>query len=145
MYRLIYKSRASEPISKKMFRDILYSSVSNNQEQSINGALLATHTHFLQFLEGSFSAVNETFFKIVHDTRHTKIQIISFIPVEQAIFDSWRMRGFGIFNLNTELDKKLKDVYGSEEGGIALPIDEQAALSLVREVELMKEIIRVNE
>lgn len=145
MYRLIYKSRASGPISKEMFRDILYSSLNNNREQHVNGALVATHTHFLQFLEGTFSAVNETFFNIVRDTRHTHMQLISFNPIKQALFDSWRMRGFGVFNLNPELEKKLKDKYGTEEGGVALPIDEQAALSFVQDVELIKEITRVNQ
>jgi len=145
MYRLIYKSKAAEKITKEMFRDILYSSLDQNRNQTVNGALLATHTHFLQFLEGGFHEVNETFFRIVKDPRHTEMQLISFRKVEIPLFDSWRMKGFGIFNLNPELDRKLKISYGEENGGVCFPVDEKTAHCLIQEVELIKEIARVDQ
>lgn len=139
MYLLIYKSKATKPIDKKNLRDILYTSLEQNRSAGVRGALLATRSHFLQFLEGDFEAVNETFFRIVQDPRHTEIRLISFGPVPKNHFSGWRMKGFGIFDLNLDLEQKLKDAYGEEEGTVLLPTKTAAALALVRELEMIEE------
>jgi hypothetical protein len=138
MYRLIYKSKASVPISKENLRDILYTSLEKNRFDGVNGALIATHSHFLQFLEGDFEDVNETFFRIVKDPRHLDIKLVSFGPVEKALFSQWSMKGFGIFNLNRELENKLKQQYGEEDNGVFLPTEEPDALLLLSDIEIIK-------
>jgi hypothetical protein len=136
MHLLIYKSRAAQSLDKKNFRDILYTSLEQNRSADVKGALLATRRHFLQFLEGDFEAVNDTFFRIAADPRHTDIKLVSFGPVAKAHFADWRMKGFGIFDLNLELEQRLKKTYGEEEGSVLLPTDQESALSLVRDLEL---------
>lgn len=138
MYRLIYKSKSSGPISKENLRDILYTSLETNRADGVNGALIATHSHFLQYLEGDFDDVNETFFRIVKDPRHLDIKLVSFGSVEKALFSHWSMKGVGIFDLNLELENKLKQQYGEEEGGVFLPTDEPAALSLLGDLDILK-------
>ena len=138
MYRLIYKSKASVTISKENLRDILYTSLEKNRVDSVTGALIATHSHFLQFLEGDFEDVNETFFRIVKDPRHLDIKLVSFGPVEKALFSQWSMKGFGIFNLNLELENKLKQQYGEEDNGVFLPTEESDALLLLSDIEIIK-------
>lgn len=137
MYRLIYKSRAKSGIDKETFRDILYTSVALNRKHGVNGALIASRTHFLQFLEGDYDIVADTFTRIKEDQRHTDIQLIAFTPVEESVFVDWRMRGFGLFDLNLELEKQLKEKYGVEEGSIRLPEEEQAALAIVEDVDMI--------
>lgn len=138
MYRLIYKSTSAGPINKKNLRDILYTSMDNNRAEGVNGALIATHSHFLQFLEGSFEDVNATFSRIVKDPRHLDITLVSFGPVDEALFSEWRMKGFGVFDLNLELENKLKQQYGEEANGVFLPTDEAKALSLLSAIEIIK-------
>ena len=93
---MIYKSRSTGEIDKESIRDILYTSQEMNRKSVITGALLATKSHFLQILEGDFGLVNETFFRIVHDPRHDKVELISFGPVDKRLFDKWTMKAFGI-------------------------------------------------
>ena len=41
-----------------------------------------------------------------------------------------------MFDLNVDLENKLKEQYGEEDGGVFLPIDETKALSLLEEIGL---------
>lgn len=134
MHRLIYKSKAPFAIDKESFRDILYTSVAINRKHKINGALIATRSHFLQFLEGEYGEVEETYARIKEDKRHTDIKLISFSEVEQSLFSEWRMRGIGLFDMNIKLEKHLKEKYGTENGVIKLPEDEEKAIEFVKDV-----------
>ncbi len=136
MHRLIYKSKARSAIDKESFRDILYTSVAMNRKYKINGALIATRSHFLQFLEGEYGTVLETYERIKEDSRHTDIKMISFSSVQQPLFSEWRMRGFGLFDMNLKLEKQLKEKYGSEDGVIRLPEEEEKALEFVKNVNM---------
>ena len=135
-YRLIYKSTAAARIKKDDLRDILYTSLEKNRAAGVNGALLATHSHFLHFLEGGFDEINETFFRIAKDSRHLDIKLVSFGQIEKPIFSQWKMKAFGIFELDIELEEKFKQQYGEEAGGVCLPVDETKALALLLDVEL---------
>ena len=137
MHRLIYRSRATGVIDKETFRNILYTSVELNRKYGVNGALIASRTHYLQFLEGEYEVVEKTYAKIQKDERHKDIQLITFAPVEQILFTGWRMRGFGLFGLNLELEKRLKEKYGVEEGTIRLPDEEAAALAIAMDVDMI--------
>lgn len=138
MYRLIYKSRSAGSISKENLRDILYTSLENNRTGGVNGALLATSSHFLQFLEGDFDDVNATFFRIIGDPRHRDIKLVSFRQIDKPLFSQWRMRAFGIFDLNLELENSLKERFGEEDGCVFLPTEETSAIELVQEVEMIE-------
>ena len=136
MYRLIYKSRSAGSISKENLRDILYTSLEKNRADRVNGALIATSSYFLQFLEGDFDDVNSTFFRIVADPRHRDIKLVSFRQVDKPLFSQWRMKGFGIFDLNLELENRLIERYGEEEGSVFLPTEETKAIALLQDIEM---------
>ena len=137
MYRLIYKSKALVEVDQETVKDIIQDSQEMNKKNKISGALLATRTHYLQVLEGDFEAVNHVFFRIVSDPRHEEIQLICFVPMNKRLFEGWIMKGFGLFDLNLELEKLLKDKYGEEDGGIKFPIEEWSSLSLMHDIKLM--------
>ncbi len=135
MYRLIYKSRSIlVEVNEEMINDIVEQSKDLNREFKITGALIATKTHFLQALEGDYSSVNRTFFRITSDPRHEDLELVSFGPLEGRLFDDWVMKGFGIFDLDPGLEVFLKNKFGTEEGGVRLPTKEWAALSLMHDV-----------
>lgn len=139
MYRLIYKSRSITELDRETIKDILQRSQELNKKHQISGALIATTTHFLQALEGTYEDVNKTFFRIVADLRHEEIELVSFTPVNKRLFDGWIMKGFGIFDLNLELEDRLKKKYGAEDGGVKLPIEEWSALSLMHDIRIISD------
>jgi hypothetical protein len=138
MYRLIYKSRSIlVEVDMEMINNIIERSKDLNHRNKISGALIATRTHFLQVLEGEFAPVNDTFFRIVSDSRHENLELLSFGQVETRLFEGWVMKGFGIFDLNSDLEAVLKKKFGVEEGGVRLPTEEWAALSLMHDIKLI--------
>ncbi|OPL18315.1 MAG: hypothetical protein AVO35_05570 [Candidatus Aegiribacteria sp. MLS_C] len=139
MYRLIYKSRSSGPVSRETVSRIIHSSMEMNRKHGVRGALLATATHFLQVLEGEYEALNETFFRILKDPGHHDIRIVHFAPAGRHLFQDWAMRGFGVFDLNRNLEERLREKYGEEDGGVRFPEEEWSALSMVFDVSMMDE------
>ena len=139
MHRLIYKSRSIlVEVDIETINDIVEHSKDLNRQYEISGALIATRTHFLQVLEGTYDNVNTTFFRIASDARHDNLELVSFGPVEKRLFDGWVMKGFGIFDLNVEVENALKNKFGVEEGSVKLPTEEWAALSLMHDVKLIQ-------
>ena len=140
MYRLIYKSRSIlVEVDMETINDIVERSKDLNQRNQISGALLATRTHFLQVIEGEFAPVNQTFFRIASDSRHDNLELVSYGQVEKRLFEGWVMKGCGVFDLNSDLEAVLKKKFGVEEGGVRLPIEEWAALSLMHDINLIQQ------
>jgi hypothetical protein len=136
MYRLIYKSRANQRIDWEFVSELVSSSEDSNQEAGITGVLLATETHFLQVLEGSFDDVNDLFVHIVRDPRHDKIRLIAFDCVDSRLFGGWAMHGVGIFNFNRKLVDELIDQYGEEEGSVRFPVEDWKVLALISDLRM---------
>jgi len=118
---IVYKSRSKAVADLDLVNSILSSSTKNNSTNGITGVLIATRTHFLQILEGEFEALNATFQRISSDTRHDKIEIISFTEIEERDFGEWAMHGIGLFDLNHELAVKMCNRFGEENGDVRLP------------------------
>jgi hypothetical protein len=118
---ITYKSRCTSVADLDLVNSILASSTRNNAANGVTGVLIATKTHFLQVLEGEFETLNATFQRISSDTRHEKIQLISFIEIEERRFSEWAMHGIGLFDLNHELAIKLGKKFGEENENVRLP------------------------
>lgn len=118
---VMYKSRCTTVADLEMVNSILVTSTRNNSANGITGVLIATRTHFLQVLEGEFEALNETFERISRDTRHDKIQLISFAEIEERRFSEWSMHGIGLFDLNHRLARELRKRFGEEDGNVRFP------------------------
>jgi hypothetical protein len=134
MYRLIYKSRSKAPIDWSLVDAIIGSSDKNNPVQDITGVLLATRTHFLQVIEGSFESVNTLFDTIARDPRHDSLQLVSFASVERRAYGNWAMYGVGIFDLQKEIVSRLKREFGEENGEVRLPTDEWAVAAFIHDI-----------
>jgi hypothetical protein len=130
----IYKSRCKDLADWDLVESILDSSTMNNPANAITGVLLATETHFLQLLEGEFEALNDTLERISRDTRHYKVQMISFSEIEERRFGDWGMHGIGLFDLNHELAARLGDRFGIDNGNIRFPSTEHEVIELLNMV-----------
>ncbi len=140
MYRMIYKSRSTEQMTLGLVRDIAAHSEVKNEKAGLTGVLLATQTHFLQVIEGTFEEVNLAFERIVHDERHFEFKLIAFSVIDARLFGGWGMRGIGVFDLNSQLERSLKKKYGEEDGGIRFPLEEWAALAFINDIKMMREL-----
>jgi len=118
---IIYKSRCTSAADLDMVNSILASSTRNNAANGVTGVLVATKTHFLQVLEGEFEILNDTFQRISSDTRHEKIQVISFTEIQERRFSQWAMHGIGLFDLNQELAIELCQKFGEESDNVRIP------------------------
>ena len=94
LYILVYASRARRYVpAVRSFRNILACSQMRNEQVGITGALLSFADMFLQTLEGSRSAVQETFGRICHDTRHHSVRVLWEGHAACRQFSGWSMCG----------------------------------------------------
>jgi hypothetical protein len=98
-YRLIYISRnkiqgEAQQVHQEVAH-ILDVARQRNSEAGITGALMFNSGCFAQVLEGSLSAIEETFERIQCDSRHAEVVVLSFEPVDSRSFDSWSMAYVG--------------------------------------------------
>jgi hypothetical protein len=140
MYRLIYKSRAVEDLNWEMVEPILHHSEANNALAGITGFLLASRTHFLQVIEGTFEDVNATYLRIARDTRHEQIQLLSYEVIDARLFESWAMKGIGVFDNNSAMARQLIEKYGEQDGGVRFPLESWLALSMIYDIRAIQEL-----
>ncbi|MFC1796245.1 BLUF domain-containing protein [Pseudomonadota bacterium] len=131
LYSSIYKSRCRGKANWELMESILASSSRNNPADKITGVLVATETHFLQVLEGEFEPINATMERISRDTRHEKVQLISFAEIQKRRFGDWGMHGIGLFDLHNELTDELRQKFGEEDGNVRLPSTMDEVMELV--------------
>ncbi len=102
LVRLIYSSRAAEPMTAKMLDTVLQQSRGYNQSRGITGVLCAHEAgdSFLQALEGSRDEVNRLYNKIVRDPRHTDVLLLGYAEIGERRFSSWRMGRIDLNQVN---------------------------------------------
>ena len=102
LVRLVYASRASEPMTAKMLDTVLQQSRGYNQSRGITGVLCAHEAgnSFLQVLEGSREEVNRLYNKIVRDDRHTDVLLLGYAEIGERRFSSWRMGRIDLKQVN---------------------------------------------
>jgi len=76
-----------------------------NAEREITGLLVYGCAHFMQVLEGDMSVINELYWRIYHDPRHTHVRLLLFQPIASRNFGNWDM---DLINLDKEpvLDRR---------------------------------------
>jgi hypothetical protein len=92
--RLVYYSRPA-PIGHADITDILTKSYANNYLLNVTGALFYNGRWFVQILEGGRNAVTELFVKIGRDERHSAVNLMEFIRIDERAFPEWTMRYIG--------------------------------------------------
>lgn len=110
IFRLIYASRAANNClnnSKVEINLILLASIRNNRALNITGALVFYNGWFLQVLEGSKCGVNEVFKKILLDSRHIDVEVISERAVASRKFGNWSMCAMELSLIDSKILEKL--------------------------------------
>ena len=89
--RLVYTSSFSDTFNSVDIEDILSVARKNNEKNDVTGMLCFNRKFFLQCLEGSRSAVNTTYHKILNDKRHANIVMLNFEEIDAREFSHWSM------------------------------------------------------
>ncbi len=106
----------------------------NNTSLGVTGILVASRNEFLQVLEGPIESVNQVYNKIVCDTRHADITLLSYELAGGRIFEDWSMKCVTMGILGRWIDQNLRRKYGETDAGFNIPRDAQTAFALLYDV-----------
>ncbi len=103
LVRLLYASRAVDPIAPEALLAILRQSKANNARQGITGVLCCSSDMFLQVLEGGRPAVNQLYNRITTDPRHRQVELLNYAEIHERRFAGWSMGQVNLTRLNPGL------------------------------------------
>lgn len=103
LVRLMYASRAVPSVDQEALLNILRQCKTRNPEHGITGVLCYSDGIFLQVLEGGRSAVNALYNRIVADTRHTQVELMTYAEIGERRFAGWSMGQVNMARLNRAL------------------------------------------
>ncbi len=105
----MYASRATPNIEQEALLAILRRSKANNPALGVTGVLCFSEGIFLQVLEGGRSAVNRLYNRIVADTRHADVELLSYEEIGERRFAGWSMGQVNMSRLNPALLLKYSE------------------------------------
>lgn len=89
--RIIYSSRASDPLSVEEAQTLLKDARNGNARRNVSGVLIYKDEIFLQVLEGEHDVLERLMRNIIADSRHCDVEVIRDSPIDKRDFDAWRM------------------------------------------------------
>jgi hypothetical protein len=134
LVRLLYASRARDPITNETIAGILSQSRKNNPHTGVTGVLCVCHGGvFIQVLEGGRDEVNQLYSKVLQDSRHTDVTLLDYAEISERRFSGWRMGRVDLDKVNTAVvlkysEKPQLDPFGMS-GTVALKLLEELATS----------------
>ena len=92
LFALSYISQSTIPGSQihHELQDIEQTAIHRNAQAGITGKLIYRLGHFVQRLEGTERALEDTMERIVADRRHRNINIISWEPISERTYQDWQ-------------------------------------------------------
>jgi hypothetical protein len=109
LVRLMYASRAVEPVRADTLNLIMKTSTQNNATVGVTGVLCFSGAIFLQVLEGGRAAVSALYNRIAQDDRHTDVMLLSLEEIDERRFAGWAMGQVDIARLNPALLLKYSE------------------------------------
>lgn len=103
LVRLLYASRAAQPLTPEVIEGILAQSRAHNPEHGITGILCYSGDIFMQVLEGGRDAVCELYNTIARDERHRNVRILNYEEIFERRFASWTMGQVNLGKVNPSL------------------------------------------
>jgi hypothetical protein len=109
LVRLMYASRAAEPVKPETLNAILKKSTHNNPTVGVTGVLCFSGAVYLQVLEGGRTQVSALYNRIAQDPRHHDVVLLSYDEIDERRFASWSMGQVNMSRLNPALLLKYSD------------------------------------
>lgn len=92
MSKLIYRSRAVNPLSSLELYKLALAAQSRNRAESITGLVLYDKDSFFQWLEGPAESLERIMCSIRNDPRHTDIEVLENRSAGTRMFAEWSMK-----------------------------------------------------
>ncbi|WP_295641818.1 BLUF domain-containing protein [uncultured Methylibium sp.] len=109
LVRLLYASRAAEPVTPELVDSVLAQCRAHNPGLGITGILCHGGDVFMQVLEGGRTAVNSLYAEIVRDPRHRDIAVLHFEEVTERRFAGWTMGQVNLARINPSILLKYSE------------------------------------
>jgi len=110
LVRLLYASRARDPITDETLLSILAQSRKNNPESGVTGVLCVGHGNvFIQVLEGGRGEVNQLYGKVLRDDRHIDVTLLEYSEISERRFSGWRMGRVDLNKVNAAIVLKYSE------------------------------------
>jgi hypothetical protein len=109
LVRLMYASRAAEPLRPEALTAILKKSTHNNPGVGVTGVLCFSGEIFLQVLEGGRSQVSKLYNQIAQDPRHKDVVLLSYDEISERSFAGWAMGQVNMGRLNAAVLLKYSE------------------------------------
>ena len=109
LVRLLYASRAVPAVDHEELLAILKKSKTNNLAHGVTGVLCFSEGIFMQVLEGGRGPVNQLYNRIVSDSRHTDVELLSYAEVGERRFAGWSMGQVNMSRVNPALLLKYSE------------------------------------
>lgn len=94
LVELKYISEAEPSMNLWGLTSIIDVAITLNTQNSVTGILFFDKGYFGQVLEGTRSAVEETWRRIKKDSRHSNIELLGITEIEKRRFPNWSMKMF---------------------------------------------------
>lgn len=94
LYRSVYISTATSDISYEKIKTLCEVAAKHNKKAGITGILVFNRKYFIQMLEGTRESVNNTLMRIIANSLHKDIQILSFSKVTSRMFRYYGIKMF---------------------------------------------------
>lgn len=91
MFRIVYSSVETEPMTDKGLEGLLRHARSANRARNVTGMLLYADRGFIQVLEGDKSDIDKLVAKIEADSRHDRFEILLAEEIDACDFADWEM------------------------------------------------------
>lgn len=133
---LLYVSRSAlyMPDDEEAVRDIVRCARIRNHRLQLTGALMFTHQHFAQYIEGPEAGLADVMASIRRDSRHSEITIVASRRQSARRFSDWDMAYAGPSDL---IASRVERVFGAGFPGAT-------TLSAERLVRLMLEFAQAS-
>ncbi len=109
LVRLLYASRAAEPMAATILNQILEQSRKNNPPNGVTGLLCFDNGIFVQVLEGGRDEVCGLFNAIVRDERHQDVKLLVYEEIAERHFGNWTMGEVNAESINPALLLKYSE------------------------------------
>jgi Sensors of blue-light using FAD len=109
LVRLMYASRATEPLRPESLHAIMKKSTANNPSAGVTGVLCFSGQIFLQVLEGGRMQVSKLYNRIAQDPRHRDVVLLNYEEIPERSFASWAMGQVDMGRLNAALLLKYSE------------------------------------
>ncbi|HXD06530.1 MAG TPA: BLUF domain-containing protein [Burkholderiaceae bacterium] len=130
LVRLLYASRAAQPVTPETIEAILAQCRAHNPGLGITGILCHCGDTFMQVLEGGRGTVNTLYNQIVRDPRHRDVEILHYEEASSRRFAHWTM---GVVNL-AKINPSILLKYGERPQLDPYSVSGEVSMALLEEL-----------